>query len=98
MKDQVLARKTIGEYRYEVFYDNYPMESLNDIDYESEENKRDYLDKFEKGDLSVFGVVKSKVCKCCCLWSEIDSLWGMHYQTAENCLEDYLKEYDEVIA
>lgn len=96
MREQVLARQTIGEYRYEVFYDSF--DSIEHIEFENEQDKQDYLHKFETGELTSFGVVKSKVCECCCLWSEVDSIWSMHFETAEEALSDYLSFHEAMRA
>jgi hypothetical protein len=93
MNTQPLERKTIGEYRYEVFFDQYD-ESIHDMDFENEEQKKEYIDKFQSGKLNSFGVVKSKVCQCCCLWSEVSSLWGMHYEYAIEALNDFMSYND----
>lgn len=90
MDKQALERKTIGEFRYEVFFDLH--DNLNEIDFEDEQDKNEYLRKFETGEVTSFGVVKSKVCECCCSWSEVDSLWGIHCETAEEALKIFLEE------
>lgn len=92
--DEVLARKTIGEHRYEVFYDNF--DNLDYMDFENENDRIEYLEKFERGELSSFGVVKSRVCECCCMWSEVDSLWSIHCETPDEALELYFEEYKEI--
>ena len=84
-----------GEERYEVYFDqddfHHSFKSESSIDFESEEQKQEYMNKFINEDLFAFGVVKMKVCECCCMWSEKEALWGIHAETAEEAL-NYFKE------
>jgi len=86
MYDPIIT-KHIGEYRYEVHFDQ--LDDLKDGEFDQE-----YIDRFEKGDLFSLGVMKMKECVCCCQWSEVNSLWGIHAASAEEALEYYLKEHD----
>lgn len=82
--------KHIGEYRYEVFYDvDY---SINDIDFDAEYAK-EIEKRLDSGSLNSYGIVKSNVCKCCCMWSEIDSMWGILHETASDALDEFIDCY-----
>jgi len=85
-----------GETRFEVFFDQddffHSFEGKSAIDFESEEEKQAYMNKFIKEELYAFGVVKMEVCKCCCMWSEKDSLWGIHAESAEEALNQYKEQ------
>ena len=86
------------ETRYEVYFDqddfHHSFEGKSAIDFESEEAKQEYMNKFINEDLYAFGVVKLQVCECCCMWSEKASLWGIHAQTPEEAL----KQFKECVA
>lgn len=77
---------------YSVFYDEY--ENF-DIDFESEEDKKDYLNKFETGELSSYIVVQSELCECCNHYNEIDSCGGFHASTAEEAIHLFRGDHDK---
>lgn len=79
--------KHIGEFKYEVFFDS---DSIIDQDFESDQQEREYRSKFESGELSMYGVCKYDVCSCCCMYREIDSLWAISAEDAEQALSHYL--------
>jgi len=74
--------KTYGDIkRYEVY---------QDLDFPNVIDLPDDL----KNELA-FGVIEYQVCKCCCMWSEIDSLWGIIADNEEKALE-FFKEYNQL--
>lgn len=79
-----LLQKTIGSYRYEVFYDtDYSLDNDGlDSDYQKEIETR-----LETGSLNFYGIVKSKMCECCKKWTECDSIWGVLDETAHDALD-----------
>lgn len=82
-----------GETRYEVYFDQddfqHSFEGSSAIEFDSEEQKKEYMNKFIKEELYAFGVVKLQVCECCCMWSEKDSLWGIHAESPEEALKHF---------
>lgn len=85
--------KTEAEIKYEVFFDNddffHSFVGNSALEFDNEELKKEYMDKFINEELYAFGVVKMEVCKCCCMWSEKDSLWGIHAESAEEALNQF---------
>src|SRR5580693_5807802 len=90
--DNVLNR-IIGKHLYIVSYDEF--DDHTDIDLETEEQRKEYMDKFEIGDLSSYLVRKFEKCECCGENRLIDSVGGMHCETAEEALIDFIEMYDE---
>jgi hypothetical protein len=89
-----------GETRYEIFVDEYDLQSIfecdgSSFDFGDEKENEKYMNKFKKGDLCSFGVVKMQVCKCCCMWSEVDSVWGIHEESPEEAFKFYKKELSQ---
>jgi hypothetical protein len=97
MDNTALNRKRIGEFIYEAFYD--PDDSVNrgetDIEFDTIEEKQEFLRKFETAELTSYGVIQSKVCECCCMWSEVSSVWGMHCADSEQAIDEFIAEYSE---
>jgi hypothetical protein len=90
-----LHTKYEGEVKYEVFYDS---DHVVDMDFENGEERKSFLDELDKGFFGVYGVVKYEVCKCCCLWSEKDSVWGIYADTPEEALKCFMEEFCEVMS
>lgn len=86
----LVLEKIIGDIKYQVVYDD--LEDF-DIDFESEQERQDYIALFAKGELTAYGVLKFRGCPCCNCWKDVDSLWGLHFANAEECLEYYVKNY-----
>lgn len=90
MNDPIIS-KHIGQYRYEVFPDlDYS------IQHETDKACRKHIETLiESGDLTAYGVVKYKLCECCCMWSEIHSasLWGILCPNAEQALDEYIADH-----
>ncbi len=84
-----------GETRYEIYYDNDGFHNTFDsklgFDFEDEADKQAYMDKFLKEELFAFGVVKLQPCKCCCEWSEKDSLWGIHAESPAEAFKQFIE-------
>lgn len=82
------------EIRYEIFIDE---EDLNNIfrntndsfDFGDEEANQEYKNRFANEELCSYGIVKYKLCKCCCMWSECDSLWAIHAESPIKAFEFY---------
>lgn len=93
---QPVLKHNEGETRFEVYFDeddfHHSFQGKGSIDFDSEEAKQEYMNKFINEELYAFGVVKMEVCKCCCMWSEKDSLWGIHAESAEDALKHYREE------
>jgi len=85
-----LLTKYDGAIRYEVFPDLDYHSSQDDFD---PDYALEIQERIESGELTAYGVVKYKVCKCCCLWSETDSLWGMLHATPEQAFQEYFQCY-----
>lgn len=50
-------------------------------------------DDNNKGEL-YFGVVMLQVCECCCMWSEVDSVWGIKAENPQEALNHFRKAYE----
>lgn len=92
---EAIRTKIEGDYKYDVFYDPDAFEVLNDMDYESEQKKQAFLSRFERYEIGVYGVVVSKRCECCGLWPQLEGLWGIIEETAEDALKCYMKEHKQ---
>jgi len=92
LNQPLLSKHTLDGYKYEVFWDP---DFQVDGDFENEEQKEEFILKIECGYLSAFGVVKYKVCECCCMWSEMHSMWGFVCETAEEALEEYMNQFND---
>lgn len=90
--DSILER-IIGKNLYVVCWDHF--DDISDIDFESEEQRKEYLGKFEREELTSYFVMKKERCKCCEEWREVSSLGGMHCESAEQALNEFLDGYDE---
>ena len=88
-----------GSKRYEVFYDEEDfddfLEGLNCIEFDSEQDKEEYMSKLETGELSAFIVTESVLCDCCGEYRQKDSIGGIHAETRESALAYYLDEVKE---
>lgn len=49
----------------------------------------DHLKDENSKDEPHFGVVKMQVCKCCCMWSEVDSVWGIKAENPQEALNHF---------
>ena len=71
--------------KFEVFHDlDSSMMRDKDID-------EKIAEALENGDLEYFGVERSKVCACCCMYSVEESLWGILAASPEEALDHYLQ-------
>lgn len=88
---------TENEIRYEVYYDEddffHSFESTSAIEFESEEDKQAYRQRFINEELFAFGVSAFKLCKCCNAWSEKNSVWGIHAESPQEALALYQNDY-----
>lgn len=85
-----LLTKFVDQYKYEVHpdLDYTPFQDQFDEEYGNEICNRLY-----DGDLNAYGVVKYKVCECCNMWSECDSIWGVLDTSADNALNEFISCY-----
>lgn len=92
-----LLRKDIGDLRYEVFYDqdafHYNFCSDYAIEFDCEEQKTEYMQKFIREELSYFGIETLKKCTCCNSYGVIDCLSGIEEESPEKALELFLNDY-----
>lgn len=81
-----------GHFKYEVFLDL----DYNPFDYLDLDDAKEISRRIEIGNLTAYGVVKYKVCECCCIWSEIhgESLWGTLHFNHMDALQCYLNDQD----
>lgn len=98
--DQPLYQKRVNhvdsQTQFQVFYDadsEYSLFHGQLLEFESEEDKESYLEPFRNGELACYGVVMQKPCKCCAMWSDIDSIWGIHARSAEEAFEVALSDH-----
>lgn len=79
------------EIRYEVFIDHDNLQMILDragaFDLGDDFANEEYRQQFLHEEIFSFGVVAKKLCKCCCEWSEKDSLWGIHAQSAQEAIK-----------
>lgn len=84
------------EIRYKVYHDDddfyHSFCGKYAIEFASNEEEEQYRSKFESGEISAYGIEKMQLCKCCCVWSCIESSWGIHAETPHEAL-DYFKQY-----
>ena len=90
-------RQNEGETRYEIFVDQDDLSRIfnrdgSSFDLGDKEANEEYTSKFENEELCSFGVVKMQVCKCCCMWSEVESLWGIHAESAQEAFQVFKEE------
>lgn len=90
-----------GETRYEIFVDEDDLQRIferkgSSFDFGDEKENEEYTNRFETEELCSFGVVKMQVCKCCCMWSEVDSIWGIHAESPEEALKHYKQELSQI--
>jgi hypothetical protein len=83
--EKAIFSKQIGEYLYQVFYDQEPINA--DFDFGDEEANAAYLKRFEDEEIFSYNVVKSKLCECCKQWKDIDSLCAIHADSEFEALE-----------
>lgn len=93
------AIATIKEfsYIYEIHHDEHEVQDLFNgraMDFEDEQDKEQYLNKFRNDTLSAYGVVKKEKCSCCENYKFIDSLWGIHAETYEEALKFFQQHYE----
>lgn len=77
-------------FKYEAFYD-YD-DSIADIEHDTEEQKREFIAKFNRGDLSSYQVIRSKQCECCESWVFDEGLYGIIAEGAEEAIEYFIEE------
>lgn len=85
------------EIRYKVYIDEDDLNLIaknngSSFDFGDEIANKEYVNRFKNNELCSFGIVKLQVCKCCCEWSEKDSLWGIHAESPQAAL-NYFKEH-----
>lgn len=86
----LLDTQEIDGFIYEIHEDESDV--IDDIDFESEEDRLSYFDKFERGILSSYGVVKLSKCECCgAAKDQLDSLWSIHAESCEEALQFYIE-------
>ena len=86
----VIMSEVIDGYKYEVVLDD---NETFDMDFETPEQKADYIEQFDKGLMTSYGVIKFEKCKCCDSWNQINALWSLHFESAPECLKYYLENY-----
>lgn len=80
-----------------VFYDDESLRRLyngSDMDFDSEDEKQAYLERFEKGELNCYWIELEVPCKCCNVWSRKDSMGGFHAETPEEAIEFSMEQFD----
>lgn len=85
-----------GDIKFEVVNDDNAYEDCfrkDGWDFENEEEKEAYRMKWVEGDIFGFGVVEFEKCNCSCPncngWTEKDSIYGFHAESAESALKEY---------
>ncbi len=92
---RTLQHKDIGDYRYEVDYDDSGYHSyFNDMDcFETVEEKEAYKAKFHREELAFYIVTLKKKCHCCSNYEFVDALCGIVAETEEEALNQYIDDY-----
>lgn len=97
MNKQSLESEEIDGFLYEVYYDEdgfyNAFESNGAIEFESEEERESYKQKFINEELDFFSVHKFKKCKGCERWEEVEALYGIEAETSSEALKHYLSNY-----
>ena len=84
--EQVLTQ-IISDIKYVVCLDYI---SEIDMEFETDEQKNDYIARHESGELSFFSVHTFIQCECCEQWKERDSLYGIDATSAIEALNLYI--------
>ena len=84
----MLMSKQVGAYKYEVHVDQ-------DFDAKDEHFADWCKDALNRGEIYAYGVIKYGACKCCSMWSEVSSLWGILDETEDAALDYFLEHCNE---
>jgi hypothetical protein len=87
---EACLKKEINGFMYEVGYDVFFDVNNIDIDFDSDEDKEAYRQRFIKDELISCWVVKNEKCRCCNEWRHVDSMGDIHAEDFEQALEYYL--------
>jgi len=92
--NDTLHEKVVGKYRYRVLPDHHFQ--LSDIDdyFECESDITEYKQLFIDDKLFSYEVIKDEKCTCCDNYKQVDGTAGMHFESAEEALQDYLTNYN----
>jgi len=92
--EQPLHRQIINNKLYTVYDDGEGFwQFLNDLDF-PEEEKNDYISKFERYQIGSYLVERSKKCECCNQWVIEDAVGGIICEDYEEAITQYREDYN----
>ena len=102
MTYDAIHQKIVGDSKYVVVIDEDSLARIfhnfrSSWDFGDEEENRKYLMRFKREELCSYGVKKLTRCGECETWGEVDSLWDIHAESAEEALECYLEHNAETL-
>ena len=89
--------KLIDDYKYLVEFDEDDygiIFSAKNSDFETEEDKKEYQAKFDKGLLCSFIVTKFSLCGACNNYHQIDCRASIHAANEDEALKVYLENHN----
>ena len=84
-----LQSKVIDNRRFVVDYDESYI--IHEEFFENNQDKLEFIKRFQKGELSAYKVFEQEKCPCCNEWRHVDSLFSIVSEDSTEALNVYME-------